>query len=58
MEKYLYHMDTSKPKQINQAFQSILDYMMEEDRSDLYHLFLEKNGELDLLRGEQNPSEL
>ncbi len=55
IDKYLNHMDTSKPKQINKAFQSILDYMMDEDRSDLYKLFLEKNGELDHLRGEQYP---
>ena len=57
MDKYLSHMDTGKPKQINKAFQSILDYMMDEDRSDLYKLFLEKNGELDILRGEQYPLE-
>lgn len=55
--KYLEHMDANKPLQINRAFQSILDYMMEEDRSDLYPLFLEKNGELDNIRVEQNPSE-
>ena len=35
MDKYLNQMDTNKPKQINQAFQSILDYMMEEDQSDI-----------------------
>ncbi len=55
-EKYLEHMDTKKPEQINKAFQSILDYMMEEDQSDLYPLFLEKNSALDQLRNEQNPS--
>lgn len=55
-DKYLSHMNDSKPKQINKAFQSILDYMMNEDRSDLYQLFLEKNAKLDHLRGEQNPS--
>lgn len=54
MEKYLEHMNTDKPEPINKAFQSILDYMMEEDRSDLYPLFLEKNGELDQLRGEEH----
>ena len=58
MDKYLNHMDTGKPKQINQAFQSILDYMMAEDRSDLYTLFLEKNAKLDHLRREQYPSKL
>jgi molybdenum cofactor biosynthesis enzyme MoaA len=58
IDKYLRHIDASKPKQINQAFQSILDYMMEEDRSDLYELFLEKNTQLDRLREEQNPSEI
>jgi len=57
MDKYLSHMDATKPKEINQAFQSILDYMNEEDRSDLYELFLEKNGKLDELRGEEYPSE-
>jgi len=56
VDKYLSHMDANKPKEINQAFQSILDYMMEEDRSDLYHLFLEKNTQLDDLRDEQYPS--
>ncbi len=56
MAKYLNHMDASRPKQINMAFQSILDYMMDEDRSDLYKLYLEKNAKLDHLRGEQNPS--
>ena len=56
VDKYLAHMNTSKPKQINKAFQSILDYMMDEDRSDLYELFLEKNGSLDHIREEQNPS--
>ncbi len=55
--KYLKHMDASKPKEINRAFQSILDYMMEEDRSALFPLFLEKNGELDALREEENPSQ-
>ena len=48
-------MSTEKPKEINRAFQSILDYMMEEDRSDLYNSFLEKNGQLDELRHEKNP---
>jgi len=52
IDKYLQQMDATKPASINKAFQSILDYMMEEDRSDLYPRFLEKNGELDLLRGE------
>ncbi len=55
VDRYLSHMTESNPKQINQAFQSILDYMMEEDRSELYGLFLEKNAELDELRGEENP---
>jgi len=55
-EKYLSHMNTNKPEQINKAFQSILDYMMEEDQSDLYKLYLEKNGKLDSLRKEQLPS--
>ncbi len=54
-EKYLQHMDSSKPEEINKAFQSILDYMMEEDRSDLYKLFIEKNKELDSLRNERSP---
>lgn len=58
IDKYLNHMDTGKPEQINKAFQSILDYMMEEDRSDLYPLFLRKNAELDHLRGEENPLKL
>ncbi len=58
VEKYLMHMDGNKSQQINRAFQSILDYMMEEDRSDLYKLFLDKNSMLDDLRGEQYPSEL
>ena len=57
IDRYLKHMNTSKPKEINQAFQSILDYMMEEDRSDLYPVFLEKNGVLDRLRGERFPSD-
>lgn len=52
VSKYLKHMSPDKPEQINRAFQSILDYMMEEDRSDLYPLFLEKNIQLDILRGE------
>ena len=55
MNKYLEHMDSGKPQEINQAFQSILDYMMAEDRSELYDVFLEKNKELDNLRGEENP---
>ena len=55
VDKYLQHMSTEKPKEINRAFQSILDYMMEEDRSDLYNSFLEKNGQLDELRHEKNP---
>ena len=55
VEKYLSYMTQSKPKEIIKAFQSILDYMMEEDRSDLYNLYLEKNGKLDSLREEQHP---
>jgi molybdenum cofactor biosynthesis enzyme MoaA len=57
MDKYLSHMDASKPNEINKAFQSILDYMMEEDRSDLYNLFLEKNNRLDKIRAEENPAD-
>ena len=55
IDKYLTHMDVNKPKQINKAFQSIIDYMMAEDRSDLYQSFLDKNGALDQLRGEAYP---
>ena len=54
VDKYLQHMNSDKPEEINSAFQSILDYMMEEDRSDLYDSFLEKNGQLDQLRHEQS----
>lgn len=55
VEKYIQHMSTNKPEQISKAFQSILDYMMEEDRGELYKLFLEKNKQLDTLRSEENP---
>ena len=55
MEKYLSHMNNRKSTQVNKAFQSILDYMMEEDRSDLYEVFLDKNRKLDEIRGEKYP---
>ena len=55
IDKYLQHMDAHKPEEINKAFQSILDYMMEEDRSDLYPTFLSKNKTLDVLRDEAFP---
>ena len=55
-ELYLKHMDAQKPVGINKAFQSILDYMMAEDQSNLYPLFLSKNKQLDKIRNEENPS--
>lgn len=57
VDKYLQHMNPDQPASINKAFQSILDYMMKEDRSELYPRFLEKNGALDLLRQEVYPIE-
>lgn len=55
LDKYLSHMTSENPEEINKAFQSIIDYMMAEDRSELYHQFIEKNGQIDELRGEENP---
>ncbi len=54
-EMYLKQMDKYSSESIKRAFQSVLDYMMADDRSELFDLFLKKNTELDHLRSEEAP---
>ena len=51
-EKYLSSFSASTPIKIRKAFQGIIDYMYDKDRSDIWPQFLKKTMELDQLRGE------